>query len=51
MSFELIYGLITGVLIMELYNHFYAKGDRKKIGYALIAGVIATVIWFIWVYI
>lgn len=47
MGFDMILSLIIGVLVFELINRFYLKGDKKKVGYALIGGVIVAIFWYI----
>lgn len=41
-----ILSIVIGVLMINLINKFYAKGDKKKIGYALFVGLIVALVWF-----
>lgn len=47
MNIERIISLIIGAVAFELYNMFYAKGDKKKLLIGIIAGVVCYLLYLI----
>ena len=47
MDVDTIMSLIIGAVAFELYNMFYAKGDKKKLLIGIIAGVVCYLLYLI----
>lgn len=47
MDVDTIMSLIIGAVAFELYNKFYAKGDKKKLLIGIIAGVVCYLLYLI----
>lgn len=47
MNIETIMSLIIGVVAFDLYNMFYAKGDKKKLLMGIIVGVVCYLLYLI----
>lgn len=44
MNFNRILNYLIGMGIMDLYHQYYAKGDKKKIGIAIIIAAVLLVL-------